>query len=466
MRRHLLLLLPSFLLADWTQFRGPNASGVADATGLPIQFGPGKSVVWKTPLPPGHSSPVLNGDSIFLTASEGEKLFAFCLDRATGKIKWRREVPRNRQGLLHKENSPASASPVTDGRNVYMFFYDFGLISYGPDGNERWRMELGPFNNPFGMASSPVLAGDVLVLNLDGETDSYAIGVDKNTGRRLWRVERPDATRGFSTPVVYKPPSGPPQVLIAGSYNMTSYEVATGKPVWWVHGLTWQLKPTPVIDQDTLYIIGWAGGADEGQQEEVPPFDEILKRWDTDNNRSLSKQEITDERLTRDWRQMDLDDDGVVKERDWQMYQARRRVINAVLAFRLGGKGDMSEKALRWKYTKSLPNVPSPLLYKGVLYLLKEGGIFTSLDAATGAVLKQARLTGAPGAYFSSPVAADDKIYTISVEGKVSVIKPGPQWEVLAVNDLGEDVKSTIAIAGNRIYLRTFENLYCFAKTE
>jgi hypothetical protein len=127
-RRHLLLLIPCVVLADWTQFRGPNGSGVSVDTGLPVEFGPNKGVVWKTPLPPGHSSPVLTSDSIFLTAFEGEKIFAFCLDRATGKIKWRREVPRNRTGLLHKENSPASASPVTDGRNVYMFFYDFGLI--------------------------------------------------------------------------------------------------------------------------------------------------------------------------------------------------------------------------------------------------------------------------------------------------------------------------------------------------
>ena len=466
MPRYLFALIPTLLFADWTQFRGPNAAGVSTDTGLPVEFGPSKAVVWKTPLPPGHSSPVLTADSIFLTAFEGEKLFAFCLDRETGKIRWRREAPRNRKGPLHKENSPASASPVTDGRNVYMFFYDFGLVSYGPDGNERWRKEIGPFNNPFGMASSPILSGDVLILNLDGESDSYALGFDRNTGRQLWRVERPDATRGFSTPVLYKPADGPAQVLITGSYVLTSYEVATGQPVWWVRGLTWQLKPTPVMDKDTLYLIGWAGGADEGQQEEVPEFTEMLKRWDGNRDGSLSKEEIIDKRLTGEWGQLDLDNDGVVKERDWKMYQGRRRVINAVLAFKLGGKGDMTEKSLKWKYTKSLPNVPSPLLYKGVLYLLKEGGILTSLDPATGAVLKQARLTGAPGAYFSSPVAADDKIYTTSVEGKVSVIKPGAQWEVLAVNDLGEDVKSTIAIAGNRLYLRTFQNLYCFAKTE
>jgi hypothetical protein len=119
----------------------------------------------------------------------------------------------------------------------------------------------------------------------------------------------------------------------------------------------------------------------------VPDFAEILKRWDADGDSRLTRTEIGDARLTKDWRQMDLDGNGTVGERDWKMYQGRRRVVNAVLAYRLGGKGDITETNLLWKYHKSLPNVPSPLLLNGVLYLLKEGGIFTALDAMTGAVL-------------------------------------------------------------------------------
>ncbi len=166
--------------------------------------------MWKTDIPPGHSSPILAGDRIFVTAVDNEKLFAICLDRATGKINWRREVPRPRVGELHKVNGPASPSPVSDGKNVYVFFYDYGLISYGPDGNEIWKLPLGPFNNPFGLGSSPVLVGDTLLINCDQETGSFFLAVDKKRGRVLWRVERPDVTRGFSTPVVYKPADGPP----------------------------------------------------------------------------------------------------------------------------------------------------------------------------------------------------------------------------------------------------------------
>jgi outer membrane protein assembly factor BamB len=131
-------------------------------------------------------------------------------------------------------------------------------------------------------------------------------------------------------------------------------------------------------------------------------------------------------------------------------------------AFRLGGKGDMTGKSLAWRYSKSLPNATSPLLYRDVIYMAKEGGILTSLNAGTGELYKQARLSGAPGPYYASPVAADGKVYTVSEEGKVSVIQAGPQWEILAVNTLDDEVHATPAIADGRLYLRTHSALYCF----
>ncbi|MCI0525720.1 MAG: PQQ-like beta-propeller repeat protein, partial [Acidobacteria bacterium] len=199
---------PSSAPNDWSQFRGPNASGVSNETGLPVQFGPDQNVVWKTPLPPGHSSPVLTNDRIFVTAHEADKLFVISLDRANGKVVWQREVPKPRSQELHKSNSPASPSPVTDGQNVYAFFTDFGLISFDREGKERWRMPLGPFNNPFGMGSSPILVEEKLLLNCDSESGSFFISVDKNTGKLIWRIERPDATRGFSTPILFQPAKG------------------------------------------------------------------------------------------------------------------------------------------------------------------------------------------------------------------------------------------------------------------
>lgn len=487
----LFLLLP--YAADWPMFRGPNASGVSSETGLPVEFGPAKNVLWKTLLPPGHSSPSLAGDKIFLTAherpratppsggegsiqparsvkpsrnGEADKLYVLALNRATGRLLWRREVPRPRTERLHQANGPASPTPASDGRNVYAFFTDFGLISFGPDGEERWRLPLGPFNTPMGMSASPVLAGNTLLQICDQESGSYFLAVDKDTGKLKWRVERPEYTRGFSTPVLYQPPDGPLQVVIAGSYQLTAYQVETGEPVWWVSGLTWQLKPTPVMDGANIYVLGWAGEADPGQQEAIPPFEEVCARFDANQDGRLARDEVAEPRVVKRWGELDLDLDGFLGERDWKMYQNKRAVVNAVQAFRLGGRGDMTEKSQLWKYHKSLPNVPSPLLYQGVLYLMKEGGILTTLDAKTGAMLKQARLAGAPGAYFSSPVGADGKVYTVSEEGKMTVLKAGGEWEILAVNDLEAGSHSTPAIADGRLYVRTHDALYCFAEKE
>ncbi|MFN7923744.1 MAG: PQQ-binding-like beta-propeller repeat protein [Bryobacteraceae bacterium] len=465
--RVFLFVLASLALAadhDWPTFHGINSSGVAPDTGLPVEFGPDKNLVWKTELPAGHSSPVLVGNRIYLTGYDKEGLYTFALDRATGRILWRRQAPRPRVEKLHNSNSPASPSAASDGKNVFVFFTDFGVLSYGPDGNERWRMALGPFNNPMGQGATPVLAGKTLLVPCDQEAGSFFVALDKDTGKVKWRVERPDFTRGFSTPILYKPKDGPLQALLAGSYKLVAYEVETGKEAWWVGGLTWQLKPTPVMDEEKIYVLGWAGEADPGQQEVIPEFREALDKFDADKDGKLQKSELAaDKKLEKSFGDLDLDGDGALGPRDWKMYQAKRQVVNGVNAFKLGGKGDMTGKSEVWKYEKSLPNVPSPLLYQGVVYLCKDGGILTALDAKTGKVLKQGRITGAPGNYFTSPVAADGKIFTISEEGKVAVIKPGAEWEVIRINDLNTPTHATPAIADNGLYIRTDDALYRFA---
>jgi len=453
--------------ADWPTFRGVNSQGLAPDANLPLEFGPEKNVVWKTLLPKGHSSPVLVGNRIYLTGYENEKLYTFALDRGTGKILWRREAPRPRKEKLHDANSPTSASPASDGRSVFVFFTDFGVLSYGPDGEERWKAPLGPFNNPMGQSATPVLSGTTLLVPCDQESGSYFIAFDKDSGKVKWRVERPDFTRGFSTPVLWKPKDGGPiQVLLAGSYRLVAYEVETGKEVWSVRGLTWQLKPTPVMDNDNIYVLGWAGEADPGQQEIVPEFKEALSKWDTDKDGKIGKAEMTEPKLIKGWEGLDLDLDGSLAERDWTMYQQKRSVVNGVNAFKLGGNGDMTATAHLWKYERTLPNVPSPLLLDGILYLCKEGGILTALDAKTGKLLKTARITGAPGAYFASPVAAGGYIYTTSEEGKLAVIKPGADWEVIRINDFNDSVNATPAIVDGKIYVRTHSALYCLAKKD
>jgi outer membrane protein assembly factor BamB len=454
--------------ADWPQFRGPNASGVAADTNLPIHFGPGRNVVWKTAVPLGNSSPAVAGDKIFLTASEDEKLLTIALDRASGRILWRREAPRPRRQVIERPaNGPVSASPVSDGRNAYVFFQDFGLLAYGPDGNELWRMALGPFNNPFGHGASPILAGDTLLMVCDQDVGSFLLALDKATGRVLWRTERPYAQRGYSTPVLYQPAGGGLQALVAGSYRLSGYDVKTGKELWWIRGLPWQVKPTPVVAGEAMYFVTYSGESDPGEQDIVPPFREALAKLDSNKDGKLSKDEVPDPRVKNRFDEyLDLDDTGYLEERDWSQYQERRAGENALRAYRLGGQGDLTERNFLWKNPRSLPNVPSPLYYQGVLYTLKEGGILTSFDVKTGEIAKQARLPGAIGTYFASPVASGGMLYAVSEDGKASVIRAGAQWEPVALNDLKDGCKATPAIADGRLYLRTYGALYCFARND
>ena len=219
-------LLAAFLAAgdgEWSRFRGPNGSGVMETSGLPSEFGPERNVIWKAPLPPGHSSPVLSADRIYVTATEGDALLAIALERKTGRELWRRDVKRRHATRVDKRNHPASPSPAVDGTNVVVFFQDAGLVSFDRDGRERWSIPLGPFNNSYGMGSSPIVVDDMVILVCDQTIGSYMLAVDKATGKIRWKVERPEAKTGHSTPVVYRPPNQDAQLLVPGSFSLTAY---------------------------------------------------------------------------------------------------------------------------------------------------------------------------------------------------------------------------------------------------
>jgi outer membrane protein assembly factor BamB len=454
---------------DWSQFRGPNGTGISNTTHLPVEFGPGRNVIWKTALPAGHSSPVLGRDRIFMTGFEGNRLFTICVDRKTGKLLWQREVPHNRNDRLLKPNNPASPSPVTDGENAYVFFQDFGMISYSPEGKERWRVPLGPFNTFYGMGASPILVDDKVVMPCDQDTNSFLIAVDKTSGRVRWKVNRPWVVSGYSTPILYKPKSGPAQIVIPESFQLTAYSVENGEKVWWVRGLACEMKSIPVLDGDTLYINGWGFPENQpGKQIAVPPFEEVLPKADADKDGRISLAEGPDERTkSKDYFVVfDLDKDGYLTAKEWDMYRSMMSAENGLLSIKLGGRGDMTQTSIRWRYQRPVPQVPSTLLYKGALYMVNDGGVLITFDPATGNVIKQGRLQGAIDKYFASPVAADDKVYLVSQGGAVSVLKAGGEWEILKVNNLDDECFATPAIADGKIYIRTRSALYCFAQRD
>ena len=462
----LFLTLALWVPSDWPQFRGPNASGLSEDTGLPIAFGPEENVVWKTPVPMGNSSPIVAGDAVYLTGFEKERLFTIAIQKETGKVLWRQEAPRPRKEVIERPaNGPASASPVSDGRNVFVFFQDYGLLAYGPGGRELWRMPLGPFNNPFGHGASPILAGDTLLMNIDQDTGSYLLAVEKNSGRVLWRKERPFAQRGYATPVLYRDPDGTLQAIVAGSYRLSGYDVRSGSEIWWVRRLPWQIKPTPVVAGNEIFFTTYAGESDPGAQEKLPPFEEVLAKLDLNKDGKLSKDEITDPNTKSRFEEyLDLDNSGFLEARDWEQYRERRLGENGLRAYRLGGKGDLTETHLMWKNARSLPNVPSPLVYRGVLYTLKEGEYSDFFRHA----YRRGPQAGADRGGAGRLLCVADcgrREYLHRQRGRQGCRDPaGPQWQVLRTNDLGAGCKGTPAIADGRLFVRTYETLYCFAK--
>lgn len=458
------LLALGLIGADWPQLRGPNGSGLCPSCGsLPTEFGPQKNVLWKTDLPEGKSSPVLIGDQILLTGSAGDELLTISLNRTTGKEQWRRSIHAPKREAQHTLNHRAAPTAVSDGKSVFVFFADFGMAAYSLDGKPQWQLPLGPFNSQHGLVASPVYADGKVILVCDQDTDAYIMGIDTATGKVAWKTPR-NVINGYATPIIYRPAGGPAQVIAPGSYQLTAYSVKEGEALWFVRGLTCQPKSAPVIAGDTLYFSGWTTGNDDGQQVDLPPFAEVIAKADANHDGKLAQAELPQPwQPTGTWRAIDLDRDGFMNEREWTFFRTRRASRNAAMAIKLGGRGDVTETHVLWKFNKSLPDVPSPLVYQDVVYLVRGGGIATTLDARTGKVLKQARLTGALDDYYSSPIGVDGKVYIASEHGKVVVLRAAGDWEILAINDFDSEIFATPAISDSKMYIRTRNALYAIA---
>jgi outer membrane protein assembly factor BamB len=457
----LLLFVTAAGSDDWRGFRGTNGTGVAaDAAGLPSEFGPQKQVLWKTAVPFGRSSPIVVRDRVFLTASDGEKLVTLALDRNTGKEVWRREVERTRHMPIYKGNDPASPSPASDGTDLYVFFAELGLISYTFDGKERWRVPLGPFVSFYGMGGSPVVEGGTVVLVCDQRSGSFILAVDTRTGKPRWKQDRSNPVEGFSTPVIYEPSTGSPQVIVQGSAVLDAYDLKTGERLWWVRQVGGYPKGVPALGAEMVFVS--AQGAD---QPTFPTFDESLQKSDANKDGLIQLTEAQKgyPDAADHWGWIDADGSGTIDRREYELIRGAGGLGHGLIAIRLQGPPrDATDARTAWRIQKQYPNVPSPLLYRDVLYTVKEGGIVMSIDPAAGTILKTGRLEGALDEYFASPVAGDGKIYATSASGKISVLRAGAQWEVLAVNDLSEECWATPAIAGGAIFVRTRSAIYAF----
>jgi outer membrane protein assembly factor BamB len=460
----LVLGLPDGMRAGcWPQFRGPNGAclAVGDQP-LPNQIGPDQNVLWKVALPPGHSSPIVHGDRLYVTAVRGKALLTLALDRATGKILWEAEAPYKQLEKIHQIGSYAQSTPVTDGERIVSYFGSSGLLCYDPAGKLLWHLPMGPFKNDLGAGSSPILVGDRVILNQDHDIDSFLIAVDKRTGKVLWKVDRSEFPVGYATPVLWEA-AGQKQVVISGSLRVVGYDVETGRELWTVHGMARAVHMTPSVGPDgTLYAAGWTAGGDDHDRFDVPRFADMLARHDKNQNGTLELEELPDGPIKDRFSMIDRDKDGHITQAE---YDFMKRVFdgarNRILAIKPGGRGDITESHVLWSQRKYLPVVASPLSSRDYLFLVKNGGLLTSLDARTGAAVKQGRIPGV-GDYYSSPVAGDGKLFVVNQHGQLTILSAEGQWRILGKASFGEDVYATPALVDGRIYLRTNGHLYCF----
>jgi len=437
---------------DWTRFRGPNGSGIADVEGLPEKLAAG-SALWSAPIPFGQSSPIVVGSKVFLTALADEGLVTLAVDGRSGKELWRRSVPRRRIDRVAQQSGPAVATPVSDGSAVFAFFPEFGLVAYGLDGSERWRLEMAAFESFYGMAGSPVLEAGVLVLVCDQSRKPFIVGVDAATGQELWRKPREVRAESWTTPIVHRPGTEQAKVLVFGTSYLDAYAPRTGVRLWRLPGFGFTPVASPVLDGERVFTVV------SDQAEDPLPTVDTLFELDKDRDGRLIEAEFAGSPFASVFHWLDMDGDGAVSRDEYATQLAGLKSTDYGLVAVELGKGAAE---IVWRQQKTLPYIATPIVYRGVLFLIKDGGILTSYDPATGSVLKRGRIEGASGGFSPSPVAAGGKLYLASSSGAIAVVAARGDWQTLSLGELDEEVHATPALGDGRLYLRTRSRLYAF----
>lgn len=448
--------------ADWPQFRGVGGRGLPTVDKkLPDEIGPEKNVLWKTPVPLGHASPVIVGERIFLAAVKEAKLRTIALDRRSGKIVWEQEATHDKLEKVHRIGSHAQSTSAADGERVVSFFGSSGLWCYKSSGELLWSHRMGPFNNDFGAGSSPIIVGKYVILGQDHDTNSFLTAFDKETGRELWRVDRSEFPRSYSSPCVWTV-EGKTQIVSCGAIRVIGYDLETGNKIWTARGISRMACATPSVGDDgLLYVSGWSAGGDPGERLALEPFDKVIISADKNGNKTIEEDEVPEGALRTRFSQCDRDKNGMITRAEYEEFRGLfDQSQNQILCIRPGGRGDITETHIAWRQPKQVPFCASPLIYQGKMYTVKDGGIFASLDLATGRPLKATRLT-ATDDYYASPVAGDGKIFLFNEEGKGSVISAGETWQVVSTSEFNEAIYATPAIDDGRIYVRTAGHLYC-----
>jgi outer membrane protein assembly factor BamB len=464
----------------WPQFRGPNCSGIAAKGEIPpVEFGPDKNVLWKTELPVGHSSPCIWEDRIFLTGSDKEtkEFFIICLDRNSGKTVWEKKIKVEKFERVSRLSNVANATAATDGKYVFVYFGSYGLVAYDFSGKQIWAVQMPIPKTRHGMGTSPAVYKNLVYLNNDDMSDPKMMAYYKDSGEIAWKQKQDSihvyGVESYASPVVWEN-----QIVVYRRGEIIAYDQLTGKRQWWFFTNTAGTS-TPVVGNKLLYIGTFSGLGEPRLRVPLPDFTALLEKSDSDNDRRLSKEEFPKDMIWAkrpDWgpnrifpmrfKYSDYDKNGFIDESEWQEsldFCRKLYIEHGLVALKPGGIQDITLTHQTWKVTENIPEVPSPLYYKNIIYMIKNGGIVTCVDAEKGKVFYCDKL-GPKGPYLSSPVAANNKIYIASRNGVVSVFDAGDTLNVLARNDLDEKIMATPAIVDDKIYVRTEKHLYAFGE--
>ncbi len=246
---------------NWPGWRGPRGDGSVEAGPLPVSWSVESDLVWKVPMPgTGHASPIIWGDRLFIVDAieDSAERVLLCLDRATGKTLWQRTVLEAPLEDIHRLNSRASSTPLTDGERVYVSFLDkqeMFVAAYDFDGEKLWESRPGVFSSKHGYCSSPVLWKDTIIVNGDHDGDAYLVSLDRKTGETKWKIDRPNKTRSYCTPII-RHIGGRDQLILSGSKSVTSHHPDTGETHWQIDGPTEQFVASLVYhpEENLLFL--------------------------------------------------------------------------------------------------------------------------------------------------------------------------------------------------------------------
>jgi outer membrane protein assembly factor BamB len=475
---------------NWNQFRGPNGQGVAEVDRIPVHFSPESNVLWKAVIPTGHSSPVIWNDRIFLTANESTNkkgLITLSIDRENGKILWRQVIQAETKVRFHPMNGPASSTPAADDKHVYVYFGTYGLLCYDHAGSKVWHRKIDTPKSKYGMATSPILYEDKVILVLDGDGgSSRLLAVNRDTGKKAWEQPRSLFKAGWSTPMLWRH-GNTKELVVLGFKRLTSYNPSTGEEIWWAGGFSHETVGVPVSGDGLLFAGAAAlGGRGDDKLDAARTWNITVEEFDRNHDNQIQRDEMTKgfafiqrPELPKDnpgyglpisnmdtlLRIFDHNRNRIISEAEWMQTMSGFAAHSqpTLLAIRPGATKDARKSHVAWEIRRGIPETPSILYCQGKLYLLRAGGVLTCLEASTGKELFRERI-GASGQYTASPIVAGDKLIAASVPGVVTVIQVDDKLKILARNKFGEKIFATPAVAENKIYLRTTRHLYALGE--